>query len=625
MESENEKNGILVSVFKNFIYRKDIDITTVISAIKNGTLEPQISKIRTLIKENNDDGEVLKKALPAFTPSATFEKVRQRECIVKYNQLIVLDIDDIQINVEADNYYIDTANNDKHTFATFISPSNTGFKILVKVNSGQEQHESAFTSIANYYEELLSTSIDRSGKDITRLCYISSDERAYFNENATVFNIEVLVEKNQAVLKSFASPNRLNISESTKQFEKIVEFTLNSKQFFKGNRNNCVHLMANNCNRRGIPIDDALVFITNSEFSYEPKEEVIKTIKSAYKNINEYNKYPLKIKNDNGVSDASVAVVVQQDFATKKGSHSMSIKTFNELAEIGKTLPPIKKLFGNFILDKSTTLFPSERGVGKTMLAMQIASSIANEKNEFLGEKIELNGNVFYVNLELREDLIAQRLTLLHSNNNISSPYNVFCFSGREGLDYLLPILTEEAKDKKPVLIIIDNLRTSLDGKNNENNIEMTQTITRINKFNDDLNSTVLIVHHNKKGSSNQLTHSDMQSGAGALTDLVDSVFFLRSSNQSKDFRILKRSKSRVCEEQDGAKLIKLNSETLWFEFVENEVNESEHIFYEKAEAIQEGKKIKGLALIKAGMSNSKIAEELGVDRSTVYRWGKES
>ncbi len=88
-------------------------------------------------------------------------------------------------------------------------------------------------------------------------------------------------------------------------------------------------------------------------------------------------------------------------FATK-GSHSMSIKTFNELAEIGKTLPPIKKLFGNFILDKSTTLFPSERGVGKTMLAMQIASSIANEKNEFLGEKIELNGNVFYVNLELR-------------------------------------------------------------------------------------------------------------------------------------------------------------------------------------------------------------------------------
>ncbi len=34
MESENEKNGILVSVFKNFIYRKDIDITTVISAIR---------------------------------------------------------------------------------------------------------------------------------------------------------------------------------------------------------------------------------------------------------------------------------------------------------------------------------------------------------------------------------------------------------------------------------------------------------------------------------------------------------------------------------------------------------------------------------------------------------------
>ena len=57
--------------------------------------------------------------------------------------------------------------------------------------------------------------------------------------------------------------------------------------------------------------------------------------------------------------------------------------------------------------------------------------------------------------------------------------------------------------------------------------------------------------------------------GAGAITDLVDADFFLRKSKIDKNYRLLKRIKSRECEEQDGAKLIRMNPETLWFELIE--------------------------------------------------------
>ncbi len=87
------------------------------------------------------------------------------------------------------------------------------------------------------------------------------------------------------------------------------------------------------------------------------------------------------------------------------------------------------------------------------------------------------------------------------------------------------------------------------------------------------------------------LTHSDLQSGAGAISDLFDADFFLRRSGQDKDLRLLIRKKSRFCEEADGAKLIKLDLEKLWFEFVAEGVEESEHLISEKADGENWGNK----------------------------------
>ena len=40
---------------------------------------------------------------------------------------------------------------------------------------------------------------------------------------------------------------------------------------------------------------------------------------------------------------------------------------FDDLAGLGKNLPEPKKIFGNYILENSLTLFPSERGSGENL------------------------------------------------------------------------------------------------------------------------------------------------------------------------------------------------------------------------------------------------------------------
>lgn len=316
------------------------------------------------------------------------------------------------------------------------------------------------------------------------------------------------------------------------------------------------------------------------------------------------------------VVDVSVATQYVEEIRAAKNSR-LNIKSFNQLAKEGEGLGDLKKVFGNYILEKSTVLFPSERGVGKTLLGLQLAIKIANGEHEFLGEHIELNGNVLYANMELGERVMQKRLAQLGGINK-ESPYQVDCLTERSSLMNLIPELDEYFTEKKPVLVVVDNLRTAFSDQNNEKNQDMTKAIMELNNAKDKYGFALLLVHHTKKGTSGQRTNSDLQSGAGALTDLVDADFFLRKSQLDSTLRILKRVKSRECEEQEGAKLIRLNLETLWFEFVDEGIDEDPHIFVPEIDPKDMRDRI--ISLRDKGLSLQEIGDELGMDKSTVSR-----
>ena len=66
------------------------------------------------------------------------------------------------------------------TFCAFISPSGNGLKVFIKTNGTLESHESSFNQLRKIYDTYVGVESDRSVKDVTRLCYASSDPYSIF-------------------------------------------------------------------------------------------------------------------------------------------------------------------------------------------------------------------------------------------------------------------------------------------------------------------------------------------------------------------------------------------------------------------------------------------------------------
>ena len=273
-----------VSIFKNYsqwVENKNLD--DIINDIQSGKQKAEIETIRSLITSGqNDNAAALKNKLPAFTVSGNFENGRKATDIVSYSNFLVLDLDKLSAEqVENVQKLVKLAH---YTYAAFISPSGNGMKIIVQVNSSVEHHKEAFKQVADHYEKCLNLEIDSSGSDVSRLCFMSYDPDCYFNKNADVFDV-ALPDKAVPVLPD---ENIQTTKESplTGSFDTIfqtcIEFTNNKLIYTDGNRNNYIHLLACNCNRKGIPENETEALISQN-FDLDHKE-VHATVKSAYIN-----------------------------------------------------------------------------------------------------------------------------------------------------------------------------------------------------------------------------------------------------------------------------------------------------------------------------------------------------
>jgi hypothetical protein len=279
----------MVTIFKNFnevVEHKSL--STILDEIKTGKYKHAIIYLRKSLSEKKQEAyDKAKKSLPAFTPSAKFVGGRKLEFLAEYSNCIILDIDKLSKNDLQNASHL--ANQNEFTYASFISPSGNGLKILVKINSDKANHKDAFLLVQAHYESILKLEIDKSGKDVTRLCFYSFDENLYLNENASVFVASIPVEIPQLVIPSAVEGTQ---PEPPTDYEAIynhcIKFTEKKVQYANGSRNVFVHQLACNMNRKAVPMDIALNFI-QTDFNFDDKE-VSQAVTSAYGNILEFGK-----------------------------------------------------------------------------------------------------------------------------------------------------------------------------------------------------------------------------------------------------------------------------------------------------------------------------------------------
>lgn len=260
----------------------------VISGIIGGQWRNNIEYLRTLNKKEYDTE---KKKLPALTWGGAFAPgTRSIATLKAYSSLVVIDVDKLDETMVA-TLKVQLAA-DPYVYFVFTSPSGAGIKIVVKVNSPGEHHRSAFLHLQNYFENTYLIKVDQSGKDVSRLCYVSYDPLAFVNTNSKVFEVDlkygVIVSDYKTTEEGYKSAQ-----EALKIFHVCVKWVERNKTYRDGERNVYLHALACAMNRCGVRQADTLALL--SEHYETPDLKWHQSVKSAYfHNQHEHGKVQIR-------------------------------------------------------------------------------------------------------------------------------------------------------------------------------------------------------------------------------------------------------------------------------------------------------------------------------------------
>lgn len=259
---------MICTIFKN-IYSKEphyISIDEAIERIRVGKSRVNVDEIRNTV--DKEKANKLKANLPSVCFSGKFAKNRTDQDVLQHSGFIVLDFDNV---VDLRDKQTEVISHDM-VYACWVSPSGTGLKALIKIANGKK-HREHFQSLQEVFPD-----IDRSGINLSRVCYESYDPDIFINKDAVVFNKIKKIEKE--VVKVTGSKSDVDI------FKKLLVWLSNKNEaFVTGERNNFIFKLACACCKFGIDqiTTENLInqeFLVNSEFS---KSECNRAIKSAYK------------------------------------------------------------------------------------------------------------------------------------------------------------------------------------------------------------------------------------------------------------------------------------------------------------------------------------------------------
>lgn len=168
----------------------------------SGTLyRKKIQEIEAAIQEGDfTKADYLKRQLPYYTITANYDKCRLPYSLSAYNDLPVLDFDDMSFDDIPRLRRL--AEEDPATIGCALSPRRHGLKLVVCLQTEdatrlrnafqargtvtyaelERYHKQMFELTATYYERLLDSKVDPSGSDLSRGMYATYDPDAFFSE-----------------------------------------------------------------------------------------------------------------------------------------------------------------------------------------------------------------------------------------------------------------------------------------------------------------------------------------------------------------------------------------------------------------------------------------------------------
>lgn len=157
---------------------RDVALHEIVDAIRSGAYALPIAELQ---RAEGETRVALKRSLPAFTAGGTFTKRNNTSCS-EASGALVLDFDDVP---DLTHMQMRTAAN-PHAIAGFVSPTGTGYKVIYAYEPPTTDNDTfrhAFDAARHHAETWYGLNIDRSGRDISRLCFVSHDPEALYTDD----------------------------------------------------------------------------------------------------------------------------------------------------------------------------------------------------------------------------------------------------------------------------------------------------------------------------------------------------------------------------------------------------------------------------------------------------------
>jgi hypothetical protein len=288
-----------VTVFKNIFDTTEpmfIDVVSIFKRIKEGNSKDIVEKIRAA--QTKEEANEYKKRLPSICFSGRFGK-REAEFLLEHSGLICLDVDDLSANDLPKVKEIMCA--DSYVFGCFVSPSGNGLKIIVKIVPNKEEHRGQFLALEEHFNKMLNgfvstkknektykgvtskiddkqgdylkAHIDKSGKDVNRVCYESFDADVYYFEDSDIW----------AEVKEVINEVRdVDVEDENTTIQLLQIWIDKQESYHEGNRNNYLTKFIFALCRFGITPEKTKQYLL-AQFQGLPVKDVEAMIKSCYK------------------------------------------------------------------------------------------------------------------------------------------------------------------------------------------------------------------------------------------------------------------------------------------------------------------------------------------------------
>jgi len=264
----------MISVYKNITQvtnPRDYEVDTVLAWIKDKSIDAKIQELR-LVKDK-EKNRVLKGLLPSVVFAGKFSQRDDSFC-EELSGLAVLDFDHL-FDVEQKKKELSEL---PYIYAAFVSPNGDGVKALARIPKQYGRFAGHYRGLQKHHPEL-----DPKNKNISRVCYLSSDENIYINTTADVFS-EYLEEAKHP--NKIISHNEIKVDDANLIVKNLFKWWTAKYPMTAGNRNHNIFVLASAFNEYGISqieAKDLCLQYTQEDFT---EGEILTTVKSAYRKTN---------------------------------------------------------------------------------------------------------------------------------------------------------------------------------------------------------------------------------------------------------------------------------------------------------------------------------------------------